>query len=105
MVNKIRELVALGVPKKRVAKDLGIAEETVYRYASPEGEARVKAQQRRRYEKDRKNKELMEKRRENARRYVRKKRAETRACEQSTKGAGVERTSIVEKTNDVREEA
>lgn len=110
IVNEIRALVELGVPKKRVARQLGVAYETVVRYATPEGEARVKEQQRRRYLKEKDLKpEVIERRRAAAREYylnVRRPREEAerkrKPKHEATRAAGVER-----RTGDeyVREEA
>lgn len=75
IVKTIRELYALGVPKAKIAKQLGVSEHTVYRYATPEGEAAVKAEQRRRYERQRKDPEVVERYRAYSREYQRRERA------------------------------
>ncbi|QWY83334.1 hypothetical protein [Rhizobium phage RHph_X3_2] len=85
LVKQIRELHALGVPHARIARDLGLNQQTVRRYATPEGEAAVKAEQRRRYEKDRSNPERTEKLRASSREYARRKRAEEKAAGVKTK--------------------
>ena len=77
MKRKIRELHALGVPFTKIARQLGIGYETVRRHGSDIVEAKIKAQQRKRYEKERATKpEVVERRRAKAREYAAKKREE-----------------------------
>lgn len=73
-IKQIRELFKLGVPKARIARELGVAVETVRRYSDPEQEAAIKAMQRRRYERERNMPEVVERRRGYAREYARRER-------------------------------
>ena len=74
---KIRELHALGVPFTKIAVQLGISHETAKRHSSDKYEAKIKAQQRKRYEKERATKpEVVERRRAKAREYAAKQREE-----------------------------
>jgi len=77
MKRKIRELYALGVPLTKIARDFNLHHETVRRHASDEFEKKIKAQQRKRYEKERTTQpEVVERRRAKAREYAAKKREE-----------------------------
>lgn len=78
-IKKIRELVALGVPKAKIARDMKLNKETVARHSSPASEARVKAWQKKRYDKERKDPVFLERRRATARAYAAKKREEYKA--------------------------
>lgn len=74
-VAKIRELYAGGMKKAKIARELGLSNETIWRYATPEGEATIKAYQRARYERERTDPDLVERRRTAAREYARRQRA------------------------------
>lgn len=62
MAKEMTELRELGVPILRIARKFDVSPETVYRHTSAEDEATIKAYQRRRYERERADPEIVERR-------------------------------------------
>lgn len=76
---RMRELHALGVPVLKIAREFGLNKETVYRHLDPRWEAKIREYQRKRYERERQNPVVVERRRATARKYAAKKREEYEA--------------------------
>ena len=75
VVKQIRELHAAGVSQKEIVKQLGLHHETVRRYISDEAATKIKAYQRARYDRERNDPEIVERRRAAMREYARRQRA------------------------------
>lgn len=96
MREHIRKLRKLKVPYAVIARDMGLNYETVRRHASDINAKAIATARNRRYEREKLNPEIVERRRKTAREYDRKQREMRNAAKAGTVAGAPNETATIE---------